>query len=142
MVHIDLNKPDRELKPGVDLWEIMKASVEKSRNGDDMIKLKMFRVRSPEDHLYDNIMLAGGGWGIGKKKLGALLKEGFNAELDPLDLIGKNIWVSLGIEAYKGKDRLKVLIDELKFAGFQPEDQVPAGCKAPEPTPSADEVPF
>ena len=96
-------------------------------------------------HTHDRlagVMLAGGGWGIGKRKLAALLEPGFSGELDPLDLVGKRLWVSTGIETYEGKDRLKVMIDELKHAGYQREDDVPPGCVAPDDKAGYDEVPF
>lgn len=141
MVNVDMNRPDRDLNPGVDLWEVMKSEATNSRAGDAMIRLKLFRVSDPAAHLFDNIMLAGGGWGIGKSKLVALgVSENFRGDLDPLDFVGRRVWVSTGVDSYEGKDRLKVMIDGLRYSGYQPADQVPPGCVAPEP--ESDRVPF
>lgn len=139
MVHIDTTQPDRVLVPGVDLWEIKEAREDKSTKGDPMLSLKLFRVSNPADHIYDTIMLAGAGWPVGKKKLGALVPAGFNGDLDPLDLIGRRLWASTGIETYQGRDRLRVLIGDLKFAGLQPAEMVPPGCALPD---GGDPVPF
>ena len=132
MVHIDTTQPDRILTPGIDLWQIIDADEGKSGKGDAMLSIKLSRVSSPTDHLYDTIMLAGAGWGIGKKKLGALVDPGFKGDLDPLDLRGIRLWVSTGVETYNGRDRLKVLIGDLKCAGIQPASMVPPGCALPE----------
>ncbi len=135
MVHIDTTKPDRVLNPGTDLWEVIEAKEGKSSKGDAMLKLKLARVSDPQDHLFENIMLAGAGWGIGKKKLGALVPAGFKGDLDPLDLIGRRLWVSTGVETFEGQDRLRVMINDLKYAGLQPAEMVPEGCSLPADTP-------
>lgn len=143
MVNVDMTQPDRKLVPGIDLWEIKEAADEKSSKGDGMLSLKLFRVSNPSDHIYDNIMLAGAGWPVGKKKLGALLPPNYKGNLDPLGLIGVRLWVSTGVEAYKGQDRLRVLIADLKFAGLQPAADVPPGCALPaEAEAGADASPF
>lgn len=141
MVHIDTTRPDRVLVPGIDLWEIKEAGSDKSSKGDAMLKLKLFRVSDPSDHIYDNVMLAGAGWPVGKKKLGALLPVGFNADVDPLLFIGRRLWVATGVEQYKGRDQLKVLIAELRCGGMQPAGEVPPG-KALPVEPEADPTPF
>lgn len=143
MTHVDMTQPDRTLTPGTDLWEIKEAKDETSSKGDAMINLKLFRVSNPSDHLYDIVMLAGAGWPVGKKKLGALIPPGFNGNLDLLTLIGRRLWVSTGVETYNGRDRLKVLIADLRHAGFQVAADVPPGRALPvDPVPGTDEVPF
>lgn len=142
MVQIDMTQPDRELTPGVDLWEIMECKEDKSRSGDKMLRMKFFRVRAPSDHMYDNIMLAGGGWGIGKAKLSTLVASDFKGDLDPLDLVGKRVWISTGVETYQGKDRLKVMIDDLACKGYQPGEVAPDGCEAPAEPDDDSEIPF
>lgn len=143
MVHIDMTQPDRVLVPGVDLWEIKEAVDEKSAKGDPMIQIKLFRVSNPSDHLYDVIMLAGPGWPIGKKKLGALVEANFNGKLDLLDLLHRRLWVATEVQEYKGQPRLRVQIAStlLKHAGLQRAEDVPAGCALPEP-PAEDPTPF
>jgi len=137
MVHIDLNAPDPRLTPGVDLWEIRECNRKDSRGGTPMLALKLARVSDPTQHMYDNIMLAGGGWGIGKRKLGAFLPADFAGEFDPLDLIGTQVWVETEIQTYEGKDRLAVNVNGLKHGGYQRADDPPAGKTIDE-----DSVPF
>ena len=146
MVHIDMNKAGREMNPGIDLWEIQKVELKTSRKGDQMLGVQFFRVSNTDDVVFDNIMLGGAGWGLGKSKLAALVPAGFAGDLDPLDLHGKRLWLSTGVESYKNKEgktreRLSVQIDDLKCAGYQPEDDVPEGCEAP-PTGDDAAVPF
>lgn len=138
MTHVDMTQPDRVLVPGVDLWEIKEAKEEKSGKGDPMIVLKFSRVSNPSDHLYDRLMLAGNGWPIGKKKLGALLPADFKGSIDMLNLVGVRLWVSTGVEIYKEREQLRVMSD-LKHAGFQKAADVPPGCKLPEPASDADD---
>ncbi len=139
MVQIDMTRPDRDLTPGVDLWKIIKCEPVQSRAGDPMLKVKFARVSDPQEHIYDNIMLAGGGWGIGKQKLGALLEANFKGDLDPLDLVGKRLWLYTVVDTYKGKDNLKVGIEELRHAGYQRADDPPPGKDAPGPEVVLDE---
>lgn len=139
MVQIDMNEPDRDLNPGIDLWSVIASSEERASSGNKMIKLKLARVSHPNEHLFDNIMLSGGGWPIGKGKLQALLPADFKGDLDPLDFIGRRLWVATGVETYNGRDSLKVMIDQLKHKGYQREDDVPPGCVVPE---EHDEIPF
>jgi len=141
MVNIDMTQPDRALVPGIDLWEIMKSEDEKSSKGDAMLSLKLFRVSNKADHIFDSVMLAGNGWSIGKKKLGALLPADFKGNLDPLNLVGVRLWVSTTIDSYNGKERLKVNISELKHGGFQKAADVPPGCALPE-EPAVEPSPF
>lgn len=145
MVNIDMTAPDPGLTPGVDLWEVIAAEEALSSGKDKMLKLKFCRVSSPGDKLDDNIMLAGKGWSIGKRKLAALLSPDFKGELDVLDLVHRRLWLSTGISQWtdsKGavRDQLKVMIDGLKHAGYQRAEDIPPGCTAP--TISADDIPF
>ena len=139
MVYIDTNKPDRELIPGVDLWEVIQCSHSRSQAGTDMLKLKFARVSNSSDHLFDNIMLDGGGWSIGKQKLAALVDPGFAGDIDPLDFVGRRLWLETGVQEYTKKDggkgqSLKVLIEGLKHAGYQREDDPPPGKSVPAKT--------
>jgi hypothetical protein len=142
MVHIDMTQPDREMRPGVDLWEIVKCNPDRSSKGDPMLKIELARVSDPSDRVSDNIMLAGKGWGIGKAKLGALLDPGFNGDLDPLDFVERRLWVETGVEDYVSKagkpgQALRVLIAGLKHAGYQRENDPPPGHSAPPPVADA-----
>lgn len=133
MVKIDMTQPDQNLVPGVFLVFVKAATVKKSKSGDDMIGLELGGVERPATRLYDNIMLAGGGWPMGKQKLTALgLGEDFTGDFDVANLNGRRVWVATKIETYKGKDKLSIDIQQLKYAGMQPEDDVPGGCVAPE----------
>lgn len=143
MVHVDMTQPDRELTPGVDLWEIIQCSSKVSRKGDQMLALKLARVSDPGDHIYDNIMLAGTGWGIGKKKLGALVPKDFKGDIDPLDFLGVRLWVETVVSEYEGKERLQVNIGGLKHGGYQRAEDVPEGKELPEETAvDPDSIPF
>lgn len=147
MVRIDTDKPADQparapLTPGVDLWQVAKAEETTSaKSGAQMLKLEMHRVstltQKYPDRVFDNVMLEGGGWGIGKEKLMALLGGPFKGDLDVLDLLNKRVWLSTGIETYDGKDRLKVLVSDPKasngfaWCGIQHEKNVPAGHALP-----------
>lgn len=140
MVEIDMTKPDRDLTPGVDLWRIAECVSRRSSGGDRMLAVKFRRVADDGDHLFDNIMLEGPGWGIGKSKLGALLPKDYKGDLDPLDLVDRRLWVETTVDEYQGKQRLKVDIQGLKHCGLQAEDDPPPGA-----VPSlmhADDTPF
>lgn len=127
-----MNEPIGDLKGGIDLWEVVKVEQKKSQKGDAMLTLDFARSRKQDDRARDNIMLAGDGKALGRQKLAAFLGENFKGEFDPLDLMGKRVWLSTGVEVYKGRDQLKVLIADLKHAGMQPEKDVPPGCTLPE----------
>lgn len=138
MVEVDMTQAGRDLNPGIDLWEIVTANEAKSQGGDKMIKLKFERVSEAKDKVFDNIMLEGGGWDIGKGKMAAFVPADFKGNIDLLTWVGKQLWVATGVEAWNGKDRLKVMIDELKFKGYQPAEDVPPGKELP----ALDEPPF
>lgn len=131
MVKVDMTQPDRDLTPGVDLWEVKTASGKESSNGTPMISLEFKRV-SGQGVLWDNVMLGGGGWGIGKAKLSALgVPKNFTGDLNVATLVGRRVWVATVVDEYQGKSRLKVDIAELDHAGYQDEKNKPAGAKAP-----------
>lgn len=144
MIDIDMNRPDRDLSPGIDLWEVAKAEATTSAGQVPMLSVAFFRCSDPGQRMYDNVMLAGNGWGIGKSKLVALgVAADFKGKLDPLDFVGRRVWLSTGVDVYQGKARLKVLIADLKHSGYQPADMVPEGCTAPAvASDDADSLPF
>lgn len=139
MVHIDMTRPDRDLTPGVDLWECKSAESTSSRKGDPMLKLKHARVDDPTSQLYDIVMLAGGGWPIGKRKLGAFVEPEFAGDFDPLSIVGARFWIETQIEEYEGRSSLKVNADALKHGGYQRADDPPPGKTAPI---EVDDTPF
>lgn len=98
-----------------------------------MLALKLSRVSEPSDCMYDNIMLEGGGWPIGKQKLAAFLDPGFKGDLDPISLVGVRVWAETGINEHKGKQRLAVIIEGLKHGGYQRAEDPPPGKSVPEP---------
>lgn len=145
MTNVDMTKKaSRPLTPGIDLWEIMEAKDGKSKSkNESLLNLKFFRVAKRNDHIYDSVMLEGDGWPMGQKKLGALLPPDFNGDLDPLSLVGKRLWLATSVQTYNGNDSLKVNPKGgLKFAGYQPAADVPAGCTTPVEEPLGDDVPF
>lgn len=157
MADIDTDKPveqsdRRKLVPGIDLWQIVTAQETKSeKSGAAMFKIALNRVSSMRqkypDQVIDYIMLEGGGWGIGKEKLMAVLGGPFKGKLDALDLVNRRVWISTGTETYKTVDKktgemverekLKVLVTDPKqsngfaWCGIQHEKNVPAGCALP-----------
>lgn len=153
MVDIDMSRePESNLLVGTHLWTVKNARVEKSKtSGENMLVLTL---KSGESEMTDRAMLGGGGWGIGKKKLLALgLPADFKGALDPIQFIGAKVWCATKIEPYQGIDKktgqprtfqsLKVDVDQLTHAGYQPEAMVPAGCTAPvEGWPKGDDTPF
>lgn len=132
MVQVDMTRPGRELRPGIDLWKTTKCESVRSRAGDQMLKLTLERVSNPQERVFDNIMLEGGGWEIGKRKLAAFVPADFKGDLDPLELVCIRVWVCTAVDTYQGKDKLAVSIDELKCAGYQRVEDVPPGCSVPE----------
>lgn len=143
MVFIDTTRPDRELRPGWDLWEVTSFTSGKSRKGDAMFTVKLARVSDLNEQIQDTIMLEGLGWGLGKQKLGAFLPPGFKGDVDPIGFTGRRVWVETGIETYKdknGADRQSLKpVPSGKHAGYQQENDPPPGMTAPAP---AAEDPF
>ena len=152
MVHVNMNSAAEggfaPPEPGVHLWEVTKSEAGTSQSQHPKFSVEAERVEG-DGRLYDTIMLAGGGWGIGKAKLTALgVPMDFDGDLDPLDLVHRRFWASTGIEEYtvasgkhagKKREKLKVLIDDLEHCGYQHVDKVPPGCDSPA---ALDEPPF
>lgn len=132
MVHVDMNQPGADLRPGIDLWVVREATSKESRRGDAMINLRLARVRGGTGTLYDNIMLEGNGWGIGKSKLGAFLPPDFSGDLDPLDFVGRRLWAETVVKTGERGDKLEVNIKGLKHGGYQPAEDVPPGESLPD----------
>lgn len=145
-------EPESNALIGTNLWTVRESRVEQSKSsGENMLVLKL---KCGNAELTDRAMLGGGGWGIGKRKLIALgLAPTFSGPLDPIQFIGTKVWCATKEEEYQGIDRktgkvrtfksLKVDVDQLTHAGYQPEADVPAGCTAPvEGWPQGDSVPF
>lgn len=136
MVHFNMKaaaeSSNRELTPGTDLWFVTAAKSGFTANKDPKIDLMLKRISDPRDWLFETLSLGGPGAGIAAKKLRAMgYADDFDGEVDPLDLIGKEVWAATGVQEYQGKKSLRVMIGELKYAGMQPRDDVPAGCSLP-----------
>lgn len=134
---------------GVNLWRIVACSIETSKNsGDPYLKLTL---RNGMTDLVDMAMLRGKGWPIGRKKLlGLGIPADHKGGIDPLAFVDRRLWVATHVvtESYVGKDgqtksvdKLKVDINQLKHAGYQPEADLPQGCVAPPPD-DVDSTPF
>lgn len=142
MVEIDMNKePADAMLTGINLWEVRACKSERSQKGDPKLVVK-FQAVGTEIELTDHIMLGGGGWGIGKAHLLALgVPPGYTGSLDPLDFIGRKVWLATHVEerqglATKGPNagkmmtfrNLRVDINALENKGYQAEANVPAGA--------------
>lgn len=141
MVYIDSEAPDPSMEPGIDLWKVIQcehATAQKS--GAPMFKIKLARCSNSEQHMYDIIMLGGPGRKYGIGKLRAILATAsIQGDIDPLDLVGKRVWVATKIEVYtnkQGQDAEKLAVNSavLRCGGYQPEQEVPDGYSLPAPT--------
>jgi hypothetical protein len=112
----------RVLKPGDYPFRILDASEERSKSGNDMIKLKMMvgHDRESEIGVFDYLVFGGScDWKIDSflKCVGLHPGEGQNLDISGTDMIGLEGTVKLKIEEYLGKDSNKVsayLYDEDK----------------------------
>jgi len=122
--------------PGIYLAEVVGCEERTSRKGDGMLNVEWLHLASspPKRLCYDNLMLQGGGAGIGTKKLQAL---GFSKEKPPTSaaaLIGKRAWVCVKKDdsddaKQRGKARLAVDISaEGSCCGYWAEDDQPTGA--------------
>lgn len=144
---VDMSKqPEgRSVLTGINLWRITEAKMGTSKKGDAMLTLKL---KCGEAELRDNLMLQGGGWGIGRAKLLALgFKEDQKFVIDPVALYDLKVWVATKPREYSyvkdgrtitGTD-IEVDINLLKHSGYQHELSVPDGATPP-PEPEAFEI--
>jgi hypothetical protein len=141
MVEIDMNRePESNLLLGTNLWQVAACKQERSKSSNEpMLRIK-FKCGANE--LNDVAMLGGKGWGIGKAKLIALgLSPTFSGNLEPLDFVGRNVWIATVLGSFEGVDKktgnrktfqkLEVDIGQLEHAGYQAADKVPAGAVKP-----------
>ena len=128
MAHIDMTRPDREFKPGIDIWVVKTADEKQSSNGNNMFSIRFVRESDPSDSLFDNIMLESRGWPIGKRRLQALgVAPDHSGELHANALVGKRVFLATHVTNYRGEDRLQVDRDGLTHAGYQPISNPPDG---------------
>jgi len=100
----------RFVEPGEYLLTVVEASETVSRNGDDMIKLKL-EIEDRGVHLYDYLVATEKSfWKIDTflKAIGEEVVEGEEVELCAADLEGRQGYARLKIEDYKGKQHNKV----------------------------------
>lgn len=143
MIDIDLEAPNPSLEAGVDIWQVDEAKSDKSkRSGDPMIVLKLSRVRRSSDKIVDRIMLAGGGYDMGKQKLAAFLAPGYKGKLNLADLRNVRVYANTVVTSFEGRSKLEVKpANGLPNAGYLQWSEggpVPPGYTAP----SVDETPF
>jgi hypothetical protein len=103
----------RVLKPGDYPFRILDASEERSKSGNDMIKLKMMvgHDRESEIGVFDYLVFGGScDWKIDSflKCVGLHPGEGQNLDISGTDMIGREGIVKLKIEEYLGKESNKV----------------------------------
>ena len=152
MFELDMTKePESRWLTGVNLWEVRSAAIERAKSGEMMLVLKL---KCGEYELKDRAMLGGGGWGIGRNKLAALgVSAEFKGKFDPLDFIGRKVWIATAMSSFEGIDKktgeprkfpkLDVDIDGLPLSGYQVADKIPPGARAPEVREASDdETPF
>jgi hypothetical protein len=132
---------------GVNLWTISSCQMARANtSGENMLKLEL---TCGEAKLKDNIMLGGGGWNMGRRKLIALgVPETGKLVIDPPGFVGLKVWVATKMEPNTWMDkktgeersgeRMVVDIKALTHAGYQHKDKIPAGCTMP----ADDDCPF
>ena len=128
-----------KLKPGRYLVEVDDAIEKESKKGDPMILLSLKAIKTGKFCAYDNIMLDGGGAGIGKAKLsgfGIAVKNG--DEVTAKKLIGKRALAHLKEEVYEGKTKLAVDIEQGEHCGYDIEGAPIEG----EPVEGFESIPF
>lgn len=144
MAHVDMtNDGSKDMLTGVNLWEVFGAIEKKSSKGDDMFVVTFI---CGSTKMQDNIMLSGPAWPrMGRPKLFALgVRPDHTGNLDPLDLIGRKVWLATVVEQKpytdpktgelrEGQPRLVVDIKQLSHAGYQFEGNPPAGATLPDP---------
>lgn len=144
MVHIDMtNDGSKDFLTGINLWEVVGCFEKTSTKGDPMLVVTFMCGAAK---LQDNIMLAGPAWArMGRPKLFALgLPPNMTGELDPLSLIGREVWIATVVEQKpytdpktgqerEGLPRLVVDIKQLSHAGYQFQGNVPPGANVPDP---------
>lgn len=105
-------------EPGTHFAEIAECTLkhskpsEKSPSGEDYFSVKLILPDSAGEYLcHDNLMLGGGGatMGIAKLKTLGFFRRGEEEDIEPHQLVGKRVWVTVGNETYDGKTRLKVI---------------------------------
>ena len=154
MVEINMAKePESGLLVGINLWEVRDCKPDRSQAGDPKLA---FKFKCGEVELQDSAMLVGKGWFYGRKKLIALgLAEDFVGNFDPLDFMNRRVWIATIKREWEYTDPktgqtkrgvgIQVDGSQLKFAGYQPENDVPPGANVPGAATEAvglDEAPF
>lgn len=132
---------------GVNLWTVTSCQLTRANtSGENMLKVEL---ACGEAKLKDNIMLGGGGWGMGRRKLIALgMPETGKFTIDPPAFVGTKVWCATKMEPNTWTDkktgeerkgeRLVVDIKALTHSGYQHKDKVPPGATVP----ADDECPF
>ena len=137
MAKMNWSQDDGSLKPGVYLAAVKDATEKTSKNGDPYFSLLLQATDFGKKLCHDTLMLAGGGWGIGKAKLSVL---GFKdePEINAYDLVGRTCYVAVKEGEYNGQKKLEVDIRRGKGGYFE---LAPDGVLTPAP-PTAEETPF
>lgn len=144
---IEVNMEDSGYVEGINLWRLVECKPDTAKtSGSPMLVLKL---RAGSSEITDRVMLAGGGWKLGRRKLMALgVAENHKGAIDPLSFLNKLLWVATIVKPNtyikdgetKTVDRLEVDINQLKYAGLQPANDPPPGFTAPPA--DVDETPF
>lgn len=129
MVEVNMSAPVGGNEPeGTYLGNVSKAEEFTSRSGHPGLKLEFGCVHEGATFtVRDTIMLGGGGWGMGRARLTALgVPEDFTGNLDPLDLVGRQVYIHLTHEEYTGRGgetrkNLKPNPGKGSHSGYSPE---------------------
>lgn len=129
-IEIPWSAPDGKLTPGRYKYKIREAKEKFSKGNAPMIALTLDAVGFGKKLCYDNIMLGGDGWGIGKAKLQGLGIGENMKQLDALSLIGSGGYVAVKSKEYNGKTSLEVDISQ-GSGGYWDIDQNPGSVIEP-----------
>jgi hypothetical protein len=134
MVHVNMSKePESRVVTGINLWEVRDAKLERAASGARGWMLS-YTLKFRDAELKDRAQLEGNGWYFGRPKLLAMgLPLAFDGDIDPLDFIGKKVWLATigkkDISTKTGKPTEYTIVDETQLdRGYQHADRVPDGA--------------
>jgi len=99
--------------------EVMGCIDKPSSKGHAMLNVRLGAIDHGKKTLaFDNIMLAGGGRGMGTAKLVALGIPKGQAEVEADELLGKRAYAYVIEETYNGRTSMKVAVSEGSHCGY------------------------
>lgn len=133
-MNVDMNRPDRAFKTGVNRWRVYDAKETETKARDaTMLELTYECVSDPSaDRFMDRIVFKPSAWAIAKRRLTALgVPEDFSGEIPAASLIGRQVDICTEVDseseyAKKFGDQLRVAAGELTHKGYRPVSGQPA----------------